>query len=75
MNRGWFPPKRITKRRILNCVDYYGKNDIYFDINESYCLAKEASLSRNKIFHEDFSKFIEQTRGIEFTSFYIKYTQ
>lgn len=71
--------KRAAKRKYLpleivsECVDYYEKHDVFLNLDEKYFQKKENFLANEKITHEDFQKFIDDTKKSYFTSFKYSY--
>ncbi len=67
----------LPRNIILECLDYYEKNDIFLNKSKEYDSLKKTLLSNKQIKFGDMKQFIAQTRNNMYTefSFYKKETQ
>lgn len=56
---------------VLNLLDYYEENDIFLSKSENYELLKKNLLLNQNISHNVFRKFIYDSRGNDFTDFFV----
>lgn len=71
MNVFLYFKKYLNRDIALQCLDYYEENDIFLSTGDEYFLLKE-ELTDKKISYMDMAKFINETRGSQF-SFFRKY--
>lgn len=62
--RNWLP-----RNVILDCFNYYEKNDIFLNKTKEYNLLKDTLLRNEKIKFNDMKQFIAQTRNNMYTEF------